>query len=290
MRHVKAEILHWILASIAAIACAPATVIADSTYPTFSPAMHAPRLAESTDVRWLEDTQIWQQPIAHQRTPRMQVKQLWDDDGAPFQDVTLGGVMPILDWRLNRTDFQFSISGAVFSRFESFGHLVAEDYLGVVQLSGQTVGLQWRLAFEHLSAHLGDEFLEAQPSRSRISYFRDEFVVGLSRPMTDKFRGYFQFGQAFNGHDSEEPTRFNGGFEWTPTTQLAYSIAVPYFAVDFELRSEQSYDPNATIQVGLIRTRPFSSRAIRMALEYYHGNSPFGQFFEEEEDLSLIHI
>ena len=105
MRHVKLEILQWMLASIAAIACAPTTVIAADLCLTSSPAMLAPRLSEITDVRWLEDTQIWQQPIAHQRTPRMQAKQLWDDDGEPFQDVTLGGVMPVLDWRSNPVSY-----------------------------------------------------------------------------------------------------------------------------------------------------------------------------------------
>ena len=278
MRHVV-QVFHRrklaVLLFAACCACAPAIVLAQGT--------HVATQGSGNGLRLIESTTLWMQPLANQRTPRMQAKQLWrEDDGESFQDVTLGGTLPLVGWDYNHTSFQFAVSGAVYSRFESFGDLMAEDYLGAVQLFGYTAGVRWRLAYEQLSAHLGDEFI-AESGRERSSYYRDEVVVGLSAPLVENLRTYFQFGQAFNAYGTTDPTRFNYGFEWLVTQPFSTNI-VPFVATDFEYRSEQGYDPNSTIQVGVLRRQPSSGKTLRFAGEYYSGNSPFGQFFQEEED------
>ena len=76
--------------------------------------------------------------------------------------------------------------------------IVATDFRIGVPLTYGVGRYQTKLAYYHLSSHLGDEFMLRNPGTPRINYSREVIVWGHSWYGTDSLRLYGEVGWAFH--------------------------------------------------------------------------------------------
>ena len=151
-----------------------------------------------------------------------------------------------------------------------------------------------KLSYEYTGCHLGDEYMllgwnygiqVAKPLPTSVG--RDEAVFGLAREFCDSIRLYGQFGYSFTSSDDllgKPWTRYDWGLEYSPPS-LRSVIGGPFAAFDMDLRGETDFFPGVTIEAGWQwKTGEHRRSSARLALTYYNGQSPFGQFYGQRED------
>jgi len=204
-------------------------------------------------------------------------------------DVTLGGRAGLV--RYGTTDsnkpegWQLDVEGAVLGRLDleaASNALEASDYRVGVPLTYGRGNYQTKLAFYHVSSHLGDELMIQQPGVPRINYVRDAVVWGHSYYPTDDYRIYGEIGYAFNVDGGAEPWEFQFGTEYSPDGPTGGRPRL-FWALNGHLRQEIDFGGNVTFQVGL-QWRGISGHRMRVGMQYFTGMSDQYEFFEQFED------
>jgi hypothetical protein len=236
-------------------------------------------------LQMLPSSLLWQPPLANQREPRSYFKITSRDSSATY-DTAVGGEFGL--FRLQPPDspnegLQLDVFAVVFTRFADHARLVAADYRAGLPLTYAKGPYQLKFAFEHTGTHLGDEYIAATGAQ-QISYFRDDLVAGAAVRLWDDVRVYGQLGVAVNASSvtADKPMRYDVGVEWSGQDPTG-PVGEPYAALDLELREDQDYTGNLTVQLGWqwrVRNR---TRAPRVGVEFYTGRSPFGQFYLDRE-------
>ncbi|MGL4463729.1 MAG: DUF1207 domain-containing protein [Planctomycetia bacterium] len=235
---------------------------------------------------WLPSTLLWEVPLANQREPRTFVKFL-SIDGERTIDAAAGGQFGLVRWSPcfePDNGVQIDLFAVGFARVDEDSDVSATDYRLGVPLTYAKGPWQLKAAYEHTSSHLTDEF-STKSGTSEIDYQRDDLIFGIARRCWDEFRVYGQagFGVFVGDALDDERARFNAGVEWNrlcPSGRSGY----PFAALDVDLRAEQDYEANTTLQVGWQWRPNMNGRTARLALELYTGRSPYGQFFRNDEE------
>ena len=244
---------------------------------------------ENTRVSLFPSTLLWEPPLASKREARLQVMP------TNFQnyvnkwtlETSIGTTAGILRVEPAGRDlaYQLDVFGVVHTRL-SPDDLMASDYRFGVPLTARWGNWQGKLAYEHTSAHLGDEF-QRNTGRLPINFAKDEAVLGVSRTFPEfALRVYGQVSYAFMQDLAGDPDRkrYDAGFQWVCQVPTGLSGA-PFVAAHIEARGDQDFDPNFVAQVGWLWRNPYQRLAnFRVYAEYYKGRSPYGQFFKERED------
>ena len=234
----------------------------------------------------LPKSQLWEVPLANQREPRMYGKFTTQDDQSTI-DTAIGvqfGISRLTSGDRPNEGLQLGAMAAVFTRFNEKRVLVTNDYRVGIPLTWAKGPWQAKLAYEHTSCHLGDDYIKATGNMP-IGHVRDEMVLGLSRRFLDQLRLYGQFGYSFATSSSIQGKndRYDWGLEWSRERECGI-CGQPFAAFDMDLRSDQEYEPNMTVQLGWQWKQMQTRRGVRVAVEYYKGKSPFGQFYLNDED------
>jgi hypothetical protein len=140
---------------------------------------------------------------------------------------------------------------------------------------------QTKLAYYHLSSHVGDEFLLKNPSFSRLNYVRDALVLGHCLFVTRKLRVYGEAGWAFHSEVSE-PWEFQVGADYAPVDATGLWGA-PFLAVHAGFREEQDFDGGLTVQAGWAWRGADAAQLLRLGAHYYNGPSTQLSFFDGHE-------
>lgn len=141
---------------------------------------------------------------------------------------------------------------------------------------------QWKFGFYHVSSHLGDEFLIANPDFHRLNFSRDALVLGHSFYPIEPLRLYGEVGWGFNLEHSE-PMELQFGFDLGPPHPTGLGGA-PFAAGNVHLREEVDFGGNITLQAGWAwRGHNSQDGALRTGLYFYDGKSPQFSFFDEHE-------
>jgi hypothetical protein len=130
---------------------------------------------------------------------------------------------------------------------------------------------------------VGDDLIERTGQR-KVQYVRDEFVLGLGYRWANQVRLYGEFGCAvyLGTPYAKGPERFAWGLEWSRQEPTGWR-GQPFAAFDMDLRPEQDYEPNLSLQLGW-QWIPENQRAsARLVLQFYDGLSPYGQFIRIDE-------
>jgi hypothetical protein len=241
--------------------------------------------SEPLDWRFLPHGLLWEPPLANQREPRMFGKFTNANDESTI-DTAIGGQFGLLRLApIGRAHEGLQLDGmaAVFTRFNERRLLVSSDFRAGVPLTYAKGPWQFKLSYEHTSTHLGDEFI-AVSGRAQVPHVRDEIVIGLARRFRNQWRLYGQAGFSFITSDiiGDDRDRYDWGFEWSKQCETTW-LGQPFLAFDMDLRSDQDFHPNITVQVGWQWKEMTHRRSGRIALEFYDGRSPYGQFFLDDE-------
>lgn len=210
-----------------------------------------------------------------------------DETGAGRITIMAGGRFNFVRLHPNgRPDrgFQFDAEVGIAPHFDASNSL---DNIGWDGFFG--FGLSWkpfdtvafRLAANHDSAHLGDEYVDAN-GRERIGYTREEFALGVSWTPVERLRLYGEVGLAYSlGMSEMKRGRVQVGVEWE--TEPIFLDASLYAAIDAAFWEENGWEPSVTVQTGLKWRSESLERDFRLGLQYYDGRSLMGEYFLERE-------
>jgi hypothetical protein len=141
-------------------------------------------------ITLLPQTLLWEPPFASKREPRMQVLPITLDNyvAAWTLETSLGTSVGIVRWQgaCSPYEWQVDLFGVAHTRL-SPEDLVAADYRFGFPLSVRRGAWHAKLAYEHTSAHVGDEGM-LNGGLPAISFAKDEIVAGLGRWFGEYFR------------------------------------------------------------------------------------------------------
>lgn len=245
---------------------------------------------ESWEFQVLPNTLIWHSYMAGTREPGF--RSVWSEvDGMRVWDVTLGARVGL--WRYGTNDkggerpdgWQLDMDGAVMPRLfpeTESTMLVASDYrFGLTQTYGNGP-FQAKAGYAHLSSHIGDEYLLANPSFQRLNYVRDSVLIALGYYVDDDVRIYGEIAYALGAEDGAKPLELQYGIEYSPIP-VGRAIGAPFAAINCDLREELGLDGDLVVQAGWQWRRTASGHRFRVGAQYYDGYSEQGEFFDVRE-------
>lgn len=273
----------------------PEPVIAQP-YPEFQTGCVEPGCeypAEQRYVRqWLPDGLIYKSYLAGPKESRFGIAWLHERDAGWVWDISLGGRAGILRYgtpdAVNPRGWQLDIEGAAFPRLENEheDEMMSTDYRFGVPMTWTSGRFDIKLAYYHISAHLGDEYLLRNPGVQRFNYVRDSFVLGAAYHATPNVRIYAEAAWGFKA-DVAEPWEFQFGYEYNPQIPLfdCGRCGTPFFAMNRQSFEEYDFEGNVNVMAGWQWRSGTSGRQLRLGLQYFYGKSSQYAFFNRDERL-----
>jgi hypothetical protein len=249
-----------------------------------------------TTITGLPNSLLWEPPFAIKREPRMLVLPTSLDNFREkwTLDTSIGTTVGF--WRFEPAGrdaaYQLDLFGVVHSRLTP-EELVAADYRFGVPLSARRGPWQFKLAYEHTSSHLGDEFIDLQRPNRIPGFARDEVVFGVGRRLAERLRLYGQVAYAFFidypfASTDDFRWRFDAGFEWYCPEPTGWK-GTPFVAFNLDSRGDAAFQPGVAAQAGWLWRNPYQRLAnIRLFAEYTNSRSPYGQFYLDREDFYAV--
>ena len=252
----------------------------------------------------LPDNLIYTSYLAGPKEPRLATA--WYDDTAtdPFNssmqdgwkwDMTAGARVSLVRYGsspvLHPQGFEVQIEGAAFVRLDQQDEtdLRSSDYRFGVPLVYGIGRWQTKLAYYHLSAHLGDEAMQKYPSFVRVNYLRDAIVWGNSYYLFDWMRIYGEMDYSFNNSGGSKPWAFQFGTEFIQARPTGIHGA-PFFAINGMSRQELDWGGNVCMQTGWGWRGRRSEKLLRIGFEYLYGSDPQYQFVNYKQNRCGIGI
>jgi len=208
-----------------------------------------------------------------------------------LMDVSLGGRAAILrhgtagpaaSGRIEGWELQIEGAGMLRLNLDENWDLEAVDFRFGVPLVYGRDQWQWKFAYYHLSAHLGDErIIRTGSVAERINYSRDALVVAFSYFPLPAWRWYAEAEWAFYADAGAKPWAFQFGLDFAqpgPTNMRG----TPFLALNGHLRQEVDFGGNLVVQTGWL-WRGQSNRVLRAGLHYQNGKSNQFTFFNQFE-------
>lgn len=230
--------------------------------------------------------------IAGEKEPRMEFVQLHDTrTNRRVWDAVLGGRVGLLRNgscdAVNPQGFQLDLEGAVFARVlpdQPSAMLEGSDFraglLGTNRIDGTAV----KYGYYHVSSHIGDEFLIANPTFNRINYVRDSLIVGVTQDIGYSTQVYGEIAYALGTQGGAEPWEFQFGSQYLPVAKSSLRGA-PYLAANYHTREEFGSRGGFNTVAGWGWQGPETRHRIRVGFQYYNGPSLQYQFFNRIENM-----
>lgn len=244
--------------------------------------------------QWLPDGLMYPAYLAGRRESRFASEWVYEHNGKWLWEIALGGHVGLFRYGTNDTilpeGWQIDFEGAVFPRLlmQEDLDLAAADFRVGVPITFRQGPWEAKLAYQHLSSHLGDEFMVHHAGAHRINYVRDAVAVGLAlRPMTS-LRLYSEVGWAFHNEGGAKPWELQFGVDCS-TPEPTSADGSPFFAINGRLHQEVHFGGGLTVQAGW-QWRSLTGRLLRLGAEYFNGKSDQGEFFREHEELVGVGI
>lgn len=239
------------------------------------------------------DGLIYRSYLAGPREARLAVIPTYDISQSRWIiDGTLGGRVALLRYGtedpLLPRGFEIDVETAAFPRIDtstSSWDLETVDFRWGVPLTYGVGPWEFKLAYYHLSAHLGDEYIINHiDDFTRINYVRDAVVLGVAYRIREAIRLYGEAGYAFHTDGGAEPWEFQVGAEYSQMEPTGLRGS-PFFAVNGWLRQEVNYGGSLTAQAGWQWRGYGSGHLLRVGAQYFLGRSVAFEFFRNYEKL-----
>lgn len=251
-----------------------------------SPSETAP---EPRDWQVLPDGVIYKSYLAGQKEPRMASVWNYLSHYGWVWDASLGGRVGILRYGSPGPErpqgFEIDLEGGAMPRLdlENDRDLMSADFRVGVPITFGNEWWQTKLAYYHLSSHLGDEFMLRNPGFTRINYSRDVLVWGNSVYPTSNLRLYGEAGWAFYSDGGSDPWEFQFGIDYSPVARTDLIRGAPFVAINGHLRQEVNFGGNFVVQTGW-QWRGTSGHLFRLGAQYNTGKSEQLEIFGHTEE------
>lgn len=243
--------------------------------------------ADDWGFHLLPESLIYRSYLAGVKESRMSGHLVSIDGDGTIWDSTLGARVGL--FRFGSGDgpmpqgFQVDVEGSAQVRLDVDNEVDvrAVDFRAGVPLTYGWGNQQTKLAYYHLSSHLGDEFLLKNPGYPRLNYARDVVVLGHSIYLPNDVRIYGEVGYAFYNIVAEH-WEFQFGAEYAPMCPTGIHGA-PFLATNVHLREELDYGGTFVAQAGWAWRGDAGNRLLRIGAHFQVGKSNELSFFNESE-------
>lgn len=253
-------------------------------------------VAPSTIGGWelFPDSLLYHSYMAGEKEPRFASQWLWEKDRGRIWEAAVGGRWGVFRKGTsgpNGEGFQFDVEGAALVRIdpESEDDLEAADFRAGFLGTWKRGQYRWKFGYYHLSSHVGDEFLENNPTFMRRNYVRDALLLGLVYDITPEIAIYGEYAYAANSNGGAEPGEFQFGFEYSALEPI-WLRGSPFFAINGHLREEFNYGGSVNVLAGWQWIGPNSGHSFRFGFQHYNGPSMQYSFVDQHEALSGLGI
>lgn len=162
--------------------------------------------------------------------------------------------------------------------------LVGSDYrvgmIGTNKFNGTAI----KYGYYHISSHIGDEFLLANPTFTRVNYVRDSAIVGVTQDLEYATQIYGEIAYAIGTEGGAKPLEFQFGAQYQPVARSNLRGA-PFVAANYHIREDFNFQGGFNTLAGWgwqgIETR----HRLRIGMQYYNGPSLQYQFLDRVENL-----
>jgi hypothetical protein len=238
---------------------------------------------------FLPNSLLWEPKLADKREARLSFVQSDVDSYFSNQtlDPSIGLTTGLFRFRPDNypwIEWQMDLFAVAHLRFSRGDESIAQDYRAGIPLTWRAGNWQGKIAYEHTSTQLGDEF-SALLGRKRIKFERDEAVAALGYIWDNQLRTYGQVGYAvyYSIPGDPERWRYDVGFEWFKRESTSL-FGQPFVAVNAAFNPEVNYDVSMNYQVGWMwRKNDQRLGQVRVYAEFFDGRSMFGQLFNNRE-------
>lgn len=234
---------------------------------------------------------MYQSYLAGPREPRFGYAWLYDSrNGTWVNDAAFGGRFGIFRYGdcnpILPEGWQLDVEGAAFPRLaENSLDLIATDYRVGIPLTARQGPIQWKLAYYHLSSHVGDEYLlNTAPNFDRINFSRNALVAGMGYFVTTDVRLYAETGYGFLNDGGNQPWEFQFGAEYRPFLPTGWRGA-PFVAANAHLREEVDFGGSFNFMAGWAWQGKDSSYLLRAGMQYFNGHTSQFEFLGDTEEL-----
>lgn len=211
-----------------------------------------------------------------------------EQDQGWMWDIALGGRAALVRYGtcdgIRPQGWELQIEGAGLPRLgmEDESDVQAVDFRFGVPLVYAIGDYQTKVAYYHLSSHVGDEFLLKHPGFDRINYVRDAIVWGHGYFLTPELRAYGEIAYAFNVDGGAEPWEFQFGLEHSPAIPTGFRGA-PFAAANAHLREENDFSGNLVFQAGWAWRGAGAGHLLRTGFEYFNGKDEQYSFLPQDQ-------
>ncbi len=244
---------------------------------------------ESSGWAWqiVPDGLIYRNYLAGVKEPRMgAVFNSESNDGVKW-DLSIGGRFGVFRYgthdAVRPEGWQLDVEAAAQPRLdpEENMDLEATDYRFGIPLTYGCGRYRMKIAYFHLSSHLGDEYALRNGLSGRLNYSRDAILWGHSYEINDDLTAYGEIGWGFKT-DVNEPWDLQFGLDYSPQCACGFRGS-PFFAVNAHLREEVDFGGNFVIQAGWQWRSPRDEHLMRVGFQYYNGKHERYEFFDTSE-------
>jgi hypothetical protein len=252
----------------------------------------APAAVSALPTGFLPAGHLFQPFLADPRWPHFSASYRYylnNRDLAHVGAVSFGETIPLIRGdAFANSQWEAGIQAGVFALFQMDApskDLLNADYFA--SLFGT-----WRLgAFSalgrifHQSSHLGDELL-LRTRLERINLTYESLDLKLSYDLPWGFRVYGGGGYLFDQEpENLKPWAAQGGVEFRSPWTIASGHIRPVAAVDLQTREENRWNLDVSARAGIqLENVRVLERNLQLLVEYFHGNSPDGQFYKKRID------
>lgn len=250
-----------------------------------------PAAQEQWTLQNMPEGLIYHSYMAGVKEPRCASVWSQRDEFGSGWDVALGGRIGLLRYGTSGCGssrpegWQVDLAGAVFARLDPTGDstpLIATDYRADIPITYGCGPLHVKLAYYHISSHLGDEYMLTASSFNRINYHRDALALGIGYYWTDALRFYGEAGIAGEAGGGAEPLEFQMGIDYSPI-QTGHCGSL-FWAVNAHAREEVDFGGNFVAQLGWQWRSSGRGGVFRTGLQYYTGKNEQYSFYDQSEN------
>lgn len=223
---------------------------------------------------------LYRSYLAGEKEPRFQLVLLRDTvRKRRVWESALGGRVGLLRYgtegAADPQGFQLDLEGAALSRVlpdEPSHMLEAVDFrfglLGTWRHDETAV----KMGYYHISSHLGDEFLKANPDFPRVNYVRDAAIMGMMRDLSEDLQVYGEMGYAIGAQGGAKPLEFQFGTQYASAAEWRLRGS-PFFGINSYLREDSGFRRSMNLVAGWQWLGTDSRQRFRAGMQYYNGPS-----------------
>src|SRR5512134_342947 len=280
---------------LATMASLPGVVRVDVREAPLAPAVApeaVPAVGSALPTGLLPVGHLFQPLLADPRWPHFAAAYRYyldDQDLTHVGAVSFGETIPLVR-RNSFADSQWEagIQAGVFALFQMDApskDLINADYFAALYGAWRRGPLSALGRVFHQSSHLGDELLlRTRVERINLSY--ESVDLKLSYDLPWGFRVYGGGGYLFDQEpETIKPWTAQGGVEFRSPWRFAAGHVRPVAAVDLQTREENKWHLDVSARGGIqLENVRVLGRSLQLLVEYFHGNSPDGQFYKRRID------